>query len=60
MYVFQLMDHYTAVVSLTFLAFFEVLAVCWVFGNTLHLLSPYDETQQPIVYLYKKIKHFAL
>ncbi|XP_041692332.1 sodium- and chloride-dependent GABA transporter ine isoform X1 [Coregonus clupeaformis] len=32
MYVFQLMDHYTAVVSLMFLAFFEVLAVCWVFG----------------------------
>ncbi|KAG7489634.1 sodium-and chloride-dependent GABA transporter ine-like isoform X1 [Solea senegalensis] len=31
-YVFQLMDHYTAVVSLVFLAFFEVLAVCWIFG----------------------------
>ncbi|XP_073322135.1 sodium- and chloride-dependent GABA transporter 1 isoform X2 [Pagrus major] len=31
-YVFQLMDHYTAVVSLMFLAFFEVVAVCWVFG----------------------------
>ncbi|KAL0979342.1 hypothetical protein UPYG_G00183900 [Umbra pygmaea] len=31
-YVFQLMDHYTAVVSLMFLAFFEVTAVCWVFG----------------------------
>ncbi|KAM7416657.1 hypothetical protein PAMA_018624 [Pampus argenteus] len=31
-YVFQLMDHYTAVVSLTFLAFFEVVAVCWIFG----------------------------
>ncbi|XP_064825199.1 sodium- and chloride-dependent GABA transporter ine-like [Oncorhynchus masou masou] len=32
MYVFQLMDHYTAVVSLMFLSFFEVIAVCWVFG----------------------------
>ncbi|XP_071755839.1 sodium- and chloride-dependent GABA transporter 1 [Centroberyx gerrardi] len=31
-YMFQLMDHYTAVVSLMFLAFFEVLAVCWIFG----------------------------
>ncbi|XP_051923737.1 sodium- and chloride-dependent GABA transporter ine [Hippocampus zosterae] len=31
-YVFQLMDHYTAVVSLMFLAFFEVIAVCWLFG----------------------------
>ncbi|XP_036383442.1 sodium- and chloride-dependent GABA transporter ine [Megalops cyprinoides] len=31
-FVFQLMDHYTAVVSLMFLAFFEVLAVCWLFG----------------------------
>uniref|UniRef100_A0A667ZIM4 Transporter n=1 Tax=Myripristis murdjan TaxID=586833 RepID=A0A667ZIM4_9TELE len=31
-YVFQLMDHYTAVVSLMFLAFFEVLAICWIFG----------------------------
>ncbi|CAM9346399.1 unnamed protein product, partial [Lampetra planeri] len=31
-YVFQLMDHYTAVVSLIFLAFFEVVAVCWIFG----------------------------
>lgn len=31
-YVFQLMDHYTAVVSLVFLALFEVIAVCWIFG----------------------------
>ncbi|XP_029366289.1 sodium- and chloride-dependent GABA transporter 1 [Echeneis naucrates] len=31
-YVFQLMDHYTAVVSLVFLAFFEIVAVCWIFG----------------------------
>uniref|UniRef100_UPI00398F4748 sodium- and chloride-dependent GABA transporter ine-like isoform X1 n=2 Tax=Pristiophorus japonicus TaxID=55135 RepID=UPI00398F4748 len=31
-YFFQLMDHYTAVVSLMFLAFFEVVAVCWVYG----------------------------
>ncbi|KAJ8415274.1 hypothetical protein AAFF_G00422540 [Aldrovandia affinis] len=31
-FVFQLMDHYTAVVSLMFLAFFEVLATCWLFG----------------------------
>uniref|UniRef100_A0A672RJE9 Transporter n=1 Tax=Sinocyclocheilus grahami TaxID=75366 RepID=A0A672RJE9_SINGR len=27
-YVFQLMDHYTAIVSIMFLAFFEVLGVC--------------------------------
>ncbi|KAM6965248.1 sodium- and chloride-dependent GABA transporter ine [Aplochiton taeniatus] len=32
MYVFQLMDHYTAVVSLMFLAFFEVISLCWIFG----------------------------
>ncbi|KAM4745828.1 sodium- and chloride-dependent GABA transporter ine [Anableps anableps] len=32
-YVFQLMDHCTAVVSLIFLAFFEVVAVCWIFGG---------------------------
>ncbi|XP_010730877.2 sodium- and chloride-dependent GABA transporter ine isoform X1 [Larimichthys crocea] len=31
-YIFQLMDHYTAVVSLIILAFFEVVAVCWIFG----------------------------
>ncbi|XP_034539498.1 sodium- and chloride-dependent GABA transporter ine [Notolabrus celidotus] len=31
-YVFQLMDHYTAIVSILFLAFFEVLAICWVYG----------------------------
>ncbi|XP_054905309.1 sodium- and chloride-dependent GABA transporter ine [Poeciliopsis prolifica] len=31
-YVFQLMDHCTGVVSLIFLAFFEVVAVCWIFG----------------------------
>lgn len=31
-YVFQLMDHYTAVVSLIFLALFEVLSICWIFG----------------------------
>ncbi|KAM6970627.1 sodium- and chloride-dependent GABA transporter 1 [Aplochiton taeniatus] len=31
-YVFQLMDHYTAIVSIMFLAFFEVVAICWVYG----------------------------
>lgn len=31
-YVFQLMDHYTAIVSIMFLAFFEVIGICWVFG----------------------------
>ncbi|KAL3971376.1 cytospin [Sarotherodon galilaeus] len=31
-YVFQLMDHYTAIVSIMFLAFFEVMAICWIYG----------------------------
>ncbi|XP_060703767.1 sodium- and chloride-dependent GABA transporter 1 [Hemiscyllium ocellatum] len=31
-YVFQLLDHYTAQVSIVFLAFFEVVAVCCLFG----------------------------
>uniref|UniRef100_A0A3Q3QS97 Transporter n=1 Tax=Monopterus albus TaxID=43700 RepID=A0A3Q3QS97_MONAL len=31
-YVFQLMDHYTAIVSVMFLAFFEVIAICWSYG----------------------------
>ncbi|XP_031713275.1 sodium- and chloride-dependent GABA transporter 1 [Anarrhichthys ocellatus] len=31
-YVFQLMDHYTAIVSILFLAFFEVIAICWNYG----------------------------
>ncbi|XP_073695831.1 sodium- and chloride-dependent GABA transporter ine [Garra rufa] len=31
-YVFQLMDHYTAIVSIMFLAFFEVVGVCWLYG----------------------------
>ncbi|XP_068616897.1 sodium- and chloride-dependent GABA transporter ine [Brachionichthys hirsutus] len=31
-YIFQLMDHYTAIVSPMFLALFEVVAVCWIFG----------------------------
>ncbi|XP_027888611.1 sodium- and chloride-dependent GABA transporter ine [Xiphophorus couchianus] len=31
-YVFQLMDYCTAVGSLIFLAFFEIVAVCWIFG----------------------------
>lgn len=31
-YAFQLMDHYTAVVSLMLLAFSEVVTVCWIFG----------------------------
>ncbi|XP_033505661.2 sodium- and chloride-dependent GABA transporter ine [Epinephelus lanceolatus] len=33
-YVFQLMDHYTAIVSIMFLAFFEVVAICWSYGVT--------------------------
>lgn len=31
-YIFQLMDHYTAIVSIMFLAFFEVIAICWIYG----------------------------
>lgn len=31
-YVFQLMDHYTAIVSIMFLAFFEIIAICWCYG----------------------------
>ncbi|XP_061596093.1 sodium- and chloride-dependent GABA transporter ine [Cololabis saira] len=31
-YVFQLMDHYTAIVSIIFLALFEVIALCWCYG----------------------------
>ncbi|XP_070412031.1 sodium- and chloride-dependent GABA transporter 1-like [Nothobranchius furzeri] len=31
-YVFQLMDHYTAIVSIMFLAFFEIIAICWSYG----------------------------
>ncbi|XP_067864282.1 sodium- and chloride-dependent GABA transporter 1 [Heptranchias perlo] len=31
-YVFQLLDHYTAQVSIVFLAFFEVVAICWFYG----------------------------
>lgn len=34
-YVFQLMDHYTAIVSIMFLAFFEVVGVCWLYGERL-------------------------
>lgn len=33
-YIFQLMDHYTAVESLMFLASCEVIAVCWIFGKS--------------------------
>uniref|UniRef100_A0A8C9XRN0 Transporter n=1 Tax=Sander lucioperca TaxID=283035 RepID=A0A8C9XRN0_SANLU len=33
-YVFQLMDHYTAIVSIMFLAVFEVIAICWCYGVT--------------------------
>ncbi|XP_004076748.3 sodium- and chloride-dependent GABA transporter ine [Oryzias latipes] len=31
-YVFQLMDHYTAIVSIMFLALFEIIAICWLYG----------------------------
>ncbi|XP_037543956.1 sodium- and chloride-dependent GABA transporter ine [Nematolebias whitei] len=31
-YIFQLMDHYTAIVSIMFLAFFEIIAICWSYG----------------------------
>ncbi|XP_043224465.1 sodium- and chloride-dependent GABA transporter ine-like [Amphibalanus amphitrite] len=33
MFVFQLMDYYVAGISLMFLAFFEVIAVTWVYGT---------------------------
>ncbi|TNM89599.1 hypothetical protein fugu_003833 [Takifugu bimaculatus] len=35
-YVFQLMDTYTAVLSVVFLAFCEVVAVCWIFVGHLY------------------------
>ncbi|XP_075876282.1 sodium- and chloride-dependent GABA transporter 1-like [Nelusetta ayraudi] len=31
-YVFQLMDHYTAIISVILLAFVEVVVVCWLYG----------------------------
>ncbi|CAK8682669.1 unnamed protein product [Clavelina lepadiformis] len=31
-YVFTLLDNYTAVVALMFLAFFEVVTICWIYG----------------------------
>ncbi|RVE63531.1 hypothetical protein OJAV_G00137340 [Oryzias javanicus] len=31
-YVFQLMDHYTAIVSIMFLALFEIISICWLYG----------------------------
>uniref|UniRef100_A0A8C4F660 Transporter n=1 Tax=Dicentrarchus labrax TaxID=13489 RepID=A0A8C4F660_DICLA len=48
-YVFQLMDHYTAVVSLVFLAFFEVVAVCWIFGK-LRRRCPRMQGKTPNIY----------
>lgn len=31
-YVFQLMDYYAASLSITYLAFFEVVAIAWFYG----------------------------
>ncbi|XP_043911378.1 sodium- and chloride-dependent GABA transporter ine-like [Protopterus annectens] len=31
-YVFQLLDHYNAIIALVFIAFFEVVAICWFYG----------------------------
>ncbi|XP_035494812.1 sodium- and chloride-dependent GABA transporter 1 isoform X1 [Scophthalmus maximus] len=50
-YVFQLMDHYTAVVSLVLLAFFEVIAVCWIFGvRRLSLMIKKMQGKTPNIY----------
>ena len=32
-YVFTLLDNYTAIVALMFLAFFEIVTVCWLYGG---------------------------
>lgn len=40
-YVFQLMDHYTAIVSIMFLAFFEIIAICWSYGERNLVLAAY-------------------
>lgn len=47
-YVFQLMDHYTAVVSLMFLAFFEVLAITLIFGEFHFLQSAHRNSDQKL------------
>uniref|UniRef100_A0A8C6UV58 Transporter n=1 Tax=Neogobius melanostomus TaxID=47308 RepID=A0A8C6UV58_9GOBI len=49
-YVFQLMDHYTAVVSLMFLAFAEVVSVCWVFGKFYECLDFQMLGRSPNIY----------
>ncbi|CAG5923151.1 unnamed protein product [Menidia menidia] len=50
-YMFQLMDHCTAVVSLMFLAFFEVVTVCWIFGvPRLSLMTKRMLGQSPSIY----------
>lgn len=45
------MDHYTAVVSLVLLAFFEVIAVCWIFGvRRLSLMIKKMQGKTPNIY----------
>ncbi|AWP07098.1 putative sodium- and chloride-dependent GABA transporter ine-like [Scophthalmus maximus] len=47
----KLMDHYTAVVSLVLLAFFEVIAVCWIFGvRRLSLMIKKMQGKTPNIY----------
>ncbi len=31
-YYFQLIDHYAAAISIMYITFFEVIAVCWFYG----------------------------
>ncbi|MED6269955.1 hypothetical protein CHARACLAT_004805 [Characodon lateralis] len=51
-YVFQLMDHCTAVVSLICLAFFEVVTVCWIFGvSRLSLMVKRMRGRSPSIFL---------
>jgi len=45
-YVFTLMDSYTAIVSLMFLAFFEMLALCWLYGGARLARNVKDMTGQ--------------
>ncbi|XP_061585128.1 sodium- and chloride-dependent GABA transporter ine isoform X2 [Cololabis saira] len=50
-HVAKLMDHYTAVVSLVFLALFEIVAVCWIFGvSRLSLMVKKMQGKVPSIY----------
>uniref|UniRef100_A0A8C4NI48 Uncharacterized protein n=1 Tax=Eptatretus burgeri TaxID=7764 RepID=A0A8C4NI48_EPTBU len=58
-YFFQLVDHHSSIVTLVFIAFFEVIAVCWLYGIPLLSRNVQEMTGKKPALLFRVCWYFV-